>query len=131
VILHYSSRIRDFLRGLRTYSFADSFADSGLSPAAILQGRDPLQARVLHSVSRQPLVALGAWAERHTTPADVLLIEASANTFTIAERLGALGRQVVILESHRAGQVGKSYLANTSSRLQLPPPSRRPPPPTS
>ena len=84
----------------------DSFA------AAILQGRDPLSARVLHSVTRQPLAALGAWAERHTTPEDVLLIEASANTFTIAERLRALGRQVVVLESHRAGQIGKSYLAN-------------------
>jgi transposase len=84
----------------------DSFA------AAILQGRDPLQARVLHNVTRQPLAALGAWTERHTTPADVLLIEASANTFTIAERLRALGRQVVVLESHRTGQIGKSYLAN-------------------
>ena len=42
----------------------------------------------------------------------MLLIEASANTFTIAERLRALGRQVVVLESHRAGQIGKSYLAN-------------------
>jgi len=84
----------------------DSFA------AAILQGRDPLQARVLHSVTRQPLEALGAWAARHTTPEDVLLIEASANTFTIAERLRAMGRQVVVLESHRAGQIGQSYLAN-------------------
>jgi transposase len=84
----------------------DSFA------AAVLQGRDPLQARVLHSVTRQPLNALGAWATRHTTPEDVLLIEASANTFTIAERLRALSRQVVALESHRAGQIGKSYLAN-------------------
>jgi hypothetical protein len=87
----------------------DSFA------AAILQGRDPLSARVLHSVTRQPLAALGAWAARHTTPEDVLLIEASANTFTIAERLRALGRQVVVLESHRAGQIGKSYLANDKS----------------
>ena len=34
----------------------DSFA------AAILQGRDPLNARVVHSVTRQPLAGLGAWA---------------------------------------------------------------------
>ena len=47
--------------------------------AAILNGRDPLQARVVHSVTRQPLDALGAWAVRHTTAQDVLLIEASAN----------------------------------------------------
>jgi transposase len=42
----------------------------------------------------------------------VLIIEASANSFAIAERLQALGRAVSILESHRAGQIGKSYLAN-------------------
>jgi transposase len=84
----------------------DSFA------AAILEGRDPLRARVVHSVTRQPLAALGAWAARHTTGEDVLILEASANSFAIAERLGALGRQVFILESHRAGQIGKSYLAN-------------------
>ena len=84
----------------------DSFA------AAILNGRDPLRARVLQSITRQPLEALCAWAQRHTTAEDVLVIEASANTFAIAERLTALGRQVFILESHRAGQIGKSYLAN-------------------
>jgi len=80
--------------------------------AAILSGRDPLHARVTHSVTRQPLEALGAWAARHTTLEDVLILEASANSFAIAERLGAAGRQVFILESHRAGQIGKSYLAN-------------------
>jgi len=84
----------------------DSFA------AAILDGRDPLQARVAHSITKQPLDALCAWAARHTKTADVLIIEASANTFAVAERLQAIGRQVYILESHRAGQIGKSYLAN-------------------
>jgi len=80
--------------------------------AAILQGREPLKARVLHSITRQPLDALVAWATRHTSVHDVLVIEASANTFAITERLQAIGRQVFILESHRAGQIGKSYLAN-------------------
>ena len=80
--------------------------------AAILKGRDPLSARLVLSVTRQPLEALGAWAARHTTRDDVLVIEASANTFTVAERLRAIGRQVYILKSHRAGQIGKSYLAN-------------------
>jgi len=80
--------------------------------AAILQGREPLQARVVHSITRQPLQALCAWAARHTSVHDVLVIEASANTFAITEGLNAIGRQVFILESHRAGQIGKSYLAN-------------------
>ena len=51
----------------------DSFA------ATILEGRDPLRARVAHSITKQPLEALCAWATRHTTAADVLIIEASAN----------------------------------------------------
>jgi len=80
--------------------------------AAILKGRDPLNARVIHSITRQPLEALCAWAARHTSTEDILIIEASSNTFTVAERLRAIGRQVLILESHRAGQIGKSYLAN-------------------
>ena len=80
----------------------DSFA------AAILEGRDPLRARVLYSVTRQPLAALSAWATRHTTGEDILILEASANSFAMAERLTALGRQVFILESHRAGQIGQS-----------------------
>jgi transposase len=80
--------------------------------AAVLNGRDPLKARVTHSITRQPLDALCAWATRHTNDQDILVIEASSNTFTVAERLVAIGRQVFILESHRAGQIGKSYLAN-------------------
>jgi transposase len=80
--------------------------------AAILEGRDPLRARIVQSITRQPLEALGAWVTRQTTAEDVLILEASANSFAIAERLTALGRQVFILESHRAGQIGQSYLAN-------------------
>ena len=84
----------------------DSFA------AAILHGRDPLGARVAQSVTGQPLASLEAWAKRQTTAEDLLVIEASANTFAIVERLEVIGRRVVILESHRAGQIGKAYLAN-------------------
>jgi transposase len=80
--------------------------------AAILEGRDPLRARLVQSLTRQPLAALGAWAARQTRAEDILILEASANSFAIAERLAALGRQVFILESHRAGQIGQSYLAN-------------------
>ena len=80
--------------------------------AAILEGRDPLQARVAQSLTRQPLEGLCAWAARHTRSEDLLILEASANSFAIAERLQGIGRQVYILESHRAGQIGKSYLAN-------------------
>jgi len=84
----------------------DSFA------AAILEGSDPLKARVIKSVTKQPLTTLEAWAAKHTLPLDLLIIEASSNTFSVVERLAKIGRRAIILESHRAGQIGKAYLAN-------------------
>src|SRR3989442_14043629 len=84
----------------------DSFA------AAILEGRDALGARVSRSITGQPLETLETWVRQHTRAEDLLVIEASSNTFAIVERLEAIGRRAVILESHRAGQIGKAYLAN-------------------
>lgn len=84
----------------------DSFA------AAIREGADPLKARVLQSVTQVPLVNLETWAVKHTAPGDTLVIEASSNTFSVVDRLEKIGRRAVILESHRAGQIGAAYLAN-------------------
>ena len=84
----------------------DSFA------GAILEGRDPGSARVLSSSTRVALPELEKWAERHTTERDLLVLEASGNAFAVAQRLRGLERQVEILDSHRAGKVGKAYCAN-------------------
>jgi hypothetical protein len=83
----------------------DSFA------GAILEGADPCKARVVSTSRRVALPLLEKWAQRHTQRHDVLVIEASGNAFTVAERLGAIKRKVVILDSHRAGKVGKTYCA--------------------
>jgi len=84
----------------------DSFA------GAILEGGDPMNAKVLSSSTRVALVELEKWAQRHTGAADVLVLEASGNAFAVAERLRAIERSVVILDSHQAGKVGKVYCAN-------------------
>lgn len=39
-------------------------------------------------------------------------MEASGNAFAVAGRLRAIGRQVAILDSHQAGEIGKVYCAN-------------------
>lgn len=83
----------------------DSFA------GAILEGSDPWRARVVSTSRRVELRELEAWAGRHTQASDILALEASGNAFAVAERLRALGREVKILESHRAGKVGQSYCA--------------------
>jgi transposase len=83
----------------------DSFA------GAILEGSDPWRARVLSTSTRVALSLLEKWVLRHTDKSDVLVLEASGNAFCVAERLRALGRRVLVLDSHRAGKVGKSYCA--------------------
>lgn len=84
----------------------DSFA------GAVLRGRDPATARIESTSTRVPLAQLEAWAARHSTHDDVLVLESSGNAFAVAQRLRALGRRVVILDSHQAGKVGKVYCAN-------------------
>ena len=83
----------------------DSFA------GAILEGVDPWKARVVSTSTRVALPLLEKWALRHTRGSDVLVLEASGNAFAVAERLREVKRKVLILDSHRAGKVGKTYCA--------------------
>jgi hypothetical protein len=83
----------------------DSFA------GAILEGSDPWRARVVSTSRRVALEELERWSKRHSDPKDVLVLEASGNAFCVAERLRAMKRKVMILDSHRAGKVGKAYCA--------------------
>jgi transposase len=83
----------------------DSFA------GAILSGSDPWKARVVSTSRRVALAQLESWSQRHTAPNDTLVMEASGNAFCVAERLRAIKRKGVILDSHRAGKVGKAYCA--------------------
>jgi len=52
---------------------------------------------------------LEQWAAKRVGPHDTVVIEASGNSFELADRLQRMGRHVVILESLRAGQIGKTY----------------------
>jgi hypothetical protein len=84
----------------------DSFA------GAVVEGTDPADARVLSSSTQVELERLEQWALRHTRVEDTLVLEASGNAFSVAMRLRAIGRKAEILNSHRAGKVGKVYCAN-------------------
>ena len=79
---------------------------------AVVEGTDPASAQVLSTSTRVELEQLEQWALRHTRREDTLVLEASGNAFAVAARLRAIGREVEILESHRAGKVGKVYCAN-------------------
>jgi hypothetical protein len=78
----------------------------------VVEGTDPLIAQVLSTSTGVQLEQLEQWALRHTGTEDTLVLEASGNAFAVAERLRTIGRKVDILDSHRAGKVGKVYCAN-------------------
>ena len=79
--------------------------------AAALAGRDAATAQVVQSWDRRPTAELATWAQ--ALPAsDIIVLEASGNTFGAAERIRGVGRQVVVLESQRAGQIRTTYCAN-------------------
>src|SRR6266545_1687257 len=79
--------------------------------AAALAGRDAATAQVEQSWDRRPTAELEKWA-RTLQAGDVVVVEASGNTFAGVERLRAAGVPAVVLESQRAGQIRKTYCAN-------------------
>lgn len=83
----------------------------GIFSAAALVGRDAATACVEQSWDRRPVAELETWA-RTLKSGDLVVIEASGNTFSGVERLRAAGIKAVVLESQRAGQIRKSYCAN-------------------
>ena len=79
--------------------------------AAALSGRDAAQASVAQCWDRRASTELEKWA-RTLGCGDLVVLEASGNTFATTERLRAVGVQTVVLESQRAGQIRKTYCAN-------------------
>lgn len=79
--------------------------------AAALAGQDAATAQVEQTWDRRPTADLENWA-RSLPKGDVVVLEASGNTFAGAERMRSAGVKVVVLESQRAGQVRKTYCAN-------------------
>jgi len=77
--------------------------------ASILEGQIPLEATVWKTSDKQALPTLETWITKNTSPEDVVVIEASANTFTLVERIEACGRAVLVLESAQLGKVCKRY----------------------
>jgi len=82
-----------------------------LFSAAALSGADALQAKQEWVVDRVALDRLEAVLRKRTQPGDVMVLEASGNSFAVAERLFALGLRAVVLESQAVGKVGKAYCA--------------------
>ncbi len=107
----------------------------GSFTAALLRGETPAQALIEKIFPKVPMTQLQSWAKKHTTAEDLLVLEASGNSFQVVRTLGAIGRRALVLESQQIGKlkevhanndkmsavrIGKAYLAGTAKEVWVP-----------
>src|SRR5512137_2511981 len=103
--------------------------------AAILRGPTPAAAVVEKIFNKVALAQLPSWAQKHTTAQDLVVLEASGNSFQVVRTLAASQRQAKVLESCQMGKlkeahanndkisavrIGKAYLAGTAKVVWVP-----------
>lgn len=111
----------------------DSHPDS--FTAAILRGPTPVAAIVEKMFNKLPLGRLKSWAQKHTNPGDLFVLEASGNSFHVVRVLAEVQRKALVLESCHLGKlkeahanndkisavrIGKAYLAGTARPVWVP-----------
>lgn len=79
--------------------------------AAFLRGTDAEEAEVVKVQDKIAQERLEEWILTHTTPRDVIVMEASANSFESVKVIERHGRRAVVLESAQCGKIGVAYCA--------------------
>jgi transposase len=105
--------------------------------AAVLRGPTPAAAIVEKVFNKVPMGQLSSWATKHITEQDLVVLEASGNSFQIVRTLAKVGRRAKVLESVQLGKlkeahanndkisavrIGKAYLAGTAKEVWVPDP---------
>jgi hypothetical protein len=75
---------------------------------AVLRGQTPAQAFVEKTFHKVPMAQLQNWAQKHTQNDDLLVLEASGNSFQVVRTLRAIGRRALVLESRHLGKTQRS-----------------------
>jgi transposase len=103
--------------------------------AAILQGPTPAAAVLEKMFNKVPMSQLSGWAKKNTTSQDLIVLEASGNSFQVVRTLAAVERRALVLESCHLGKlkeahanndkisavrIGKAYLAGTAKVVWVP-----------
>ena len=103
--------------------------------AAIARGPTPAAAIIEKTFNKVPLGQLPSWAKKHTTTQDLIVLEASGNSFQIVRSLLAIERKALVLESCHLGKlkeahanndkisavrIDKAYLAGTAKEVWVP-----------
>jgi transposase len=111
----------------------DSHPDS--FTAAILRGNTPASAVVEKVSPKIAIDQLQSWARRHCQAEDLVVLEASGNSFQVVRSLQQIGVKALVLESGHLGKlkeahanndrlsavrIGKAYLAGTAKEVWLP-----------
>ena len=113
----------------------DSHPDS--FTAAVLRGATPAAALTEKIFNKVPMSRLQVWAKKNTNPQDLMVLEASGNSFHIVRSLAAIERKALVLESCQLGKlkeahanndkisavrIAKAYLAGTARVVWVPDP---------
>lgn len=80
----------------------DVFTAAALSAGAHREAADWVQDRL-------PTAGLETWAKKQLSAEDVVVLEASGNSFEVAARLHALGYTALVLESAQAGKIRDNF----------------------
>ncbi|MDI9382937.1 MAG: IS110 family transposase [Verrucomicrobiota bacterium] len=80
-----------------------------LFSAVALSGANPLVAKTEWVLDRVSLDNLEKTLRKRLRPQDIVVLEASGNSFSVAERLAVLGVTVHVLDSQTVSRVGSQY----------------------
>jgi len=101
--------INDAINTSRVIGF-DAHPDS--FTAAILSGPTPAAAVVEKMFNKVPMNRLFQWAKKNTLDSDIIVLEASGNSFHIARSLRSAGREASVLESRHIGKLKEAHANN-------------------
>lgn len=103
--------------------------------AALVRGPTPVAAVIEKTFNKVAMAQLESWAKKHTTEKDLIVLEASGNSFQVVRSLQALERKALVLESCQLGKlkevhanndklsavrIAKAYLAGTAKEVWVP-----------
>ncbi len=77
--------------------------------AAALEKTTADLSKVLWIQDRLPTASLEDWANKHLCSGDLLVLEASGNSFEVASRFHALGYTCLVLESKQASKIKENF----------------------
>src|SRR5882672_9138510 len=80
--------------------------------AAILRGQTPATAVLEKTFNKVAMDQLQSWAKKHTTAKDLIVLEASGNSFQVVRTLAAMERKALVLESWHLGKLKEAHANN-------------------